>query len=308
MVNEDFRKIINCDVNLLVSLYFLLRERQVSAAAKYLFIGQPAMSHQLARLREIFNDRLLIRTSDKMMMTPFAERIFPLLEKLLIDMNGFMSVSGNLNTSSPHKNKYKICVTDDIYIKNATVALYEYVKGLGLEDAVAFEVTGRYPYCTEDLNNGIIDLFFGNCEKISENVLSQPFREDCWCWAVSAKHPLAGKHITPYEIDGAMYVDFVFLKKAKYITHNKFGKIMDTMKCVLETSSFNAAINFIQNSEALCMLPEHIINKYNLSVITLDNERSTKISSYVYWHRSVDGDPFLQWLRNDLVKEYVELL
>lgn len=42
------------DLNLLVTLAVLLRERSVSRAAAHLHLGQPAVSGALARLRELF--------------------------------------------------------------------------------------------------------------------------------------------------------------------------------------------------------------------------------------------------------------
>ena len=44
------------DLNLLVHLDALLKERSVSRAAARVGIGQYAMSHNLARLRELFGD------------------------------------------------------------------------------------------------------------------------------------------------------------------------------------------------------------------------------------------------------------
>ncbi|HEX7924799.1 MAG TPA: LysR family transcriptional regulator, partial [Bradyrhizobium sp.] len=44
------------DLNLLVHLDALLTERSVTRAAARVGIGQSAMSHNLARLRELFDD------------------------------------------------------------------------------------------------------------------------------------------------------------------------------------------------------------------------------------------------------------
>ena len=70
----DFRRI---DLNLLVALDALLSERQVGRAAARLFIGQPAMSHALARLRELFGDELLVRTGRQMAPTDLGTRLAP---------------------------------------------------------------------------------------------------------------------------------------------------------------------------------------------------------------------------------------
>ena len=48
------------DVNLLVTLEALLEEQNVTRAARRLHLSQPAVSAQLARLRDLFGDPLLI--------------------------------------------------------------------------------------------------------------------------------------------------------------------------------------------------------------------------------------------------------
>ena len=62
--------IAKVDLNLLVYLDVLLREGSVTKAANQLSITQPAMSNGLRRLRDLFKDPLLVRTSDG--MTPKA--------------------------------------------------------------------------------------------------------------------------------------------------------------------------------------------------------------------------------------------
>ena len=54
------------DFNLLSYLDVLLRERNVTRAASHLGLSQPAMSNGLRRLRVLFDDPLLIRTSEGM--------------------------------------------------------------------------------------------------------------------------------------------------------------------------------------------------------------------------------------------------
>lgn len=60
------------DLNLLVMFDALMETRSVSAAAALLFIGQPAASHALARLRELFQDPLFVRSGGGMSPTPRA--------------------------------------------------------------------------------------------------------------------------------------------------------------------------------------------------------------------------------------------
>ena len=65
--------IANVDLNLLVYLDVLLREKNVTRAAEELGISQPAMSNGLKRIRELFSDPILVRTSDGMTPTERAK-------------------------------------------------------------------------------------------------------------------------------------------------------------------------------------------------------------------------------------------
>lgn len=71
------------DLNLLVSLYVLLDERNVTRAAERLFITQPAASRTLTRLRELFDDPLLTRQGSDMVMTPRAQQLKEQLPRAL---------------------------------------------------------------------------------------------------------------------------------------------------------------------------------------------------------------------------------
>src|SRR5260221_12475121 len=63
------------DLNLLRSLDALLSERSVTRAADRVCVSQPTMSGSLQRLREYFEDQLLIRVGRAMELTPLARSL-----------------------------------------------------------------------------------------------------------------------------------------------------------------------------------------------------------------------------------------
>lgn len=71
------------DLNLLVALQALLSECHVTRAAARLGMSQPAMSRALARLRELFDDPLLVRMAGGMRPTPRAEGLRARLDEVL---------------------------------------------------------------------------------------------------------------------------------------------------------------------------------------------------------------------------------
>ncbi|HEX5285694.1 MAG TPA: LysR family transcriptional regulator [Polaromonas sp.] len=75
------------DLNLLVALEALLTEQSVTRAANRIFVSQPAMSGALTRLREHFQDELIVRVGRTMVLTPFGANLTPRVSELLVNMN-----------------------------------------------------------------------------------------------------------------------------------------------------------------------------------------------------------------------------
>jgi DNA-binding transcriptional LysR family regulator len=76
------------DLNLLTALDALLREANVSRAALRIGLSQPATSHALQRLRDIFGDPLLVRTGARMELTPRAQALRAPLAQALDQVRG----------------------------------------------------------------------------------------------------------------------------------------------------------------------------------------------------------------------------
>ncbi len=80
---DDLHRI---DLNLLVALDALARERNVTKAAERAGVTQSAMSHTLRRLRELFDDPLLVRGRGGMVLTPRAEALAVPLRSGLVSL------------------------------------------------------------------------------------------------------------------------------------------------------------------------------------------------------------------------------
>jgi len=67
--------LVQFDLNLLVALDALLRERNVTRAGQRIGLSQPAMSGTLGRLRDLFRDDLLVRVGRNLELTPLAQEL-----------------------------------------------------------------------------------------------------------------------------------------------------------------------------------------------------------------------------------------
>ena len=77
-------RLAGLDLNLLVVLDALLTESNVTAAAGRIGLSQSATSHNLARLRELLDDPILLRTSKGMVPTSRAAALAPTVRQILV--------------------------------------------------------------------------------------------------------------------------------------------------------------------------------------------------------------------------------
>lgn len=95
-MNNPLRRI---DLNLLVTLDALLSEHNVTRAAERLHLSQPTVSVQLARLREVFGDPLLLPGPRGMRPTARADELREPLHQALESLTQAVAPSSPFN---PH--------------------------------------------------------------------------------------------------------------------------------------------------------------------------------------------------------------
>jgi DNA-binding transcriptional LysR family regulator len=88
---------------LLTALDALLREANVSRAAMRIGLSQPAASHALQRLRDIFGDPLLVRAGARMELTPRAQALRGPLAQALDQVRGLF-IADDFDAASSERN------------------------------------------------------------------------------------------------------------------------------------------------------------------------------------------------------------
>lgn len=110
MNRNDLRRV---DLNLLIVFETLMYERSVTRAAEKLFLGQPAISAALARLRNLFDDPLFVRTGRSMEPTARANEIFALLSPALDSISTAVSRATDFDPATSTA-VFRIGLSDDV--------------------------------------------------------------------------------------------------------------------------------------------------------------------------------------------------
>lgn len=88
MVKDKLR---NLDLNLLKLFSVVYQHRNLKRSSEVLFISPPAVSQNINKLREYFEDELFIKTTKGFDVTPFADSLFesvtPILEQLSVALD-----------------------------------------------------------------------------------------------------------------------------------------------------------------------------------------------------------------------------
>ncbi len=79
------------DLNLLIVLNALLRHRNITHAGNEVKLSQPAISRALSRLRQLFDNELLVRRNRSFELTPLAEMLAPKVEAALANIGNVFS-------------------------------------------------------------------------------------------------------------------------------------------------------------------------------------------------------------------------
>jgi LysR family transcriptional regulator, nod-box dependent transcriptional activator len=101
----------NLDLNLLIALDHLIATKSVSRAAERLNLSQSAMSNALGRLRQYFDDPLLVRVGQRMELTVRAETLRPEIVDVLNHIEASLSRKPLFDPNTTSR-AFKLLVSD----------------------------------------------------------------------------------------------------------------------------------------------------------------------------------------------------
>lgn len=172
------------DLNLLVVLDVLLRERSVSCAAERLHVTRSAVSHALGRLREMFGDELLVRDGRRMRPTVRAMGLAETLPRVLQQLEHAL-VGPEPFRPDASTRTFRLAAPD--FIAPLVPALLQDVGRAA--PGVRVELVPFSPRAIPDLAEGRYDALMAPSAMQHEGLRSDPLGS--WPWVVFGRrrHP-----------------------------------------------------------------------------------------------------------------------
>ena len=177
------------DLNLLVYLDVLLREKNVTRAAEQLGITQPAMSNILRRLRSLFNDPLLVRSSEGMTPTERAGELQPRIREILSDVSTLLEPRTEFRPYSTSR-VFRIMTSDyaeATLVPRLVKALRSEAPNVILDFLTPSDVSYR------DMEQGRVDLAINRFNEIPQSFHQVLVWRDTFSCLLSADSPYVGR-------------------------------------------------------------------------------------------------------------------
>lgn len=289
------------DLNLLPALNALLKERNVTRAANQIGLSQPAMSRVLAKLREQFEDQLLVRVGIVFQLTPKAISLLQKLNKLIPELQQLQYQ----DDFCPHQIAQTINIAgtdmDIVLLAKNINTLQNQAPNL----AIAFKQS--HFHILDSLLQGDIDFAITTQNDERSGLHRRLLWQQSYVVIVSSESIFSA---STFSLD-----DYLAQKHGSYhlsASHDELANgMVDTAlaglgkqrEVTLRLPNFTQIPAFIKNSKMMFTVPKYFaenLAQYNPIKILPLPFAVPLFNIYLYWHSRLHKDPLHQWLRRFL--------
>lgn len=296
------------DLNLLVSLSVLLKEKNVTRAAQTLYLSQPAMSRTLGRLRDLFDDPLFYRESSGLVPTQKALELQSPLEELLRSLHSLVA----LPTFTPEQ-------CDQTFVLSVPPLMSHFLcipLATSLNSQAPLASLVEFPVARNPVQQlASRDVDFSIHVEAPDNGIEFPYEKigsSYPVFYVSPQHPLANKkNVTLEECLKYRFVDMSLDIRSSFGMSNPVDVLL-AKKGVERDIAFKSGqlmtlVEVMQHSETV-MISSHLVagskevqNKL-VPVFALDTDPDCVVSLYLIEHKRTANSAAHQWFKQLLIE------
>lgn len=301
------------DLNLLVALDALLEEKNVTRASERLFMSQPAMSGALQRLRERFDDPLLVRVGRSMELTPRAEALIEPVREILLQIQTTIDVEPEFDPTTARRS-FTVLTSDFV----SAVLMPEVVRRLSAEAPgikIKVQMLGGRDH--ERLEAGRADFIIralvdeeSESSLISDNLVVNDLFADRWVCVADANHPKIGEELTLDEYARLPHVAHDFGRHTPTLEALSHAQISLDLDIRASAPNFATLMFLLPGTELIALIPKRLagrLSEYIAVRLLPPPLELPPLNEVVIWHNRHDADSGHAWLRN-LFKEVSKAL
>jgi DNA-binding transcriptional LysR family regulator len=295
------KNIVSLDLNLLKVFDALLRERSVTRAAAAVGLSQPAASHALARLRELFSDELFVRLPHGMEPTPRALELGELVVGALGQVRRALDLSQGFDAVTTTR-QFAVGMVEHAQIALAPLLSEHFAQQAPNASLQVLPID--FTNLLDRLDGNRVTMALGNLREPTPQYRRQLVYQDSMAVLARRDDALAERPLTA---EGYATARHLLVTPAGRTPGNIDSVLLGRnlkRRVVLTLASYLAVPQALSRAHLLVSLPR-MVGEYlaqldsNLVVLDLPFERPVDLN--LFWHPRHDGDPAERWLRQTLV-------
>lgn len=293
---------VKFDFNLVRIFCALYETGSLTKTAELLQISQPAISHSLKKLRNLYNDQLFIRTEGRMLPTLFSENI----------SNNLLNSKELILSTLPDKNLIKI--KNNFIFSMSDMCQSYFVPSLCLlmektNNKINIDVIQtKQNNLVHAMRDGKIDFSIGHLPVLNnckDNIICEKLFDDKFVLMIRDGHPYFDE-----EID--IIFENIELVGVKSLTtghtdlinniNNDFEK-----KIVLNIPNYSVAPEIVSKTDYGVIIPKSFSKRFNYDnqfVIIDINIPKNIIDINLYYHKLFKNDYSIKWMREIILNNF----
>jgi DNA-binding transcriptional LysR family regulator len=290
------------DLNLFTVFEAIYTEGSVTRASQKLNLTQPAISHALGRLRQMFNDPLFVRQGHAMVSTPLARNI---IEPIRRSLRGLEVTLNGIEIFDPATTakRFNIALRDVLEATILPPLMQRVLRSAPLVDIAASQVDRRD--LESELAAGTLDGAIDVLLALPNDVMRTRIHQDSTVVVARKGHPA---------IDGGIDLD-TYLKQGHILASSRrrgpgledfeLSRFGLERKIRLRCQHYFAACRVVSQSDLILTMPERyasIANRQFGNQIIPFPLDIPAFDVFLYWHANVDNDPANRWFREQVIQ------
>lgn len=285
------------DLNLFTVFDAIYREGGITAAAKRLHLSQPAISHALARLRELLDDPLFERRGNDMVPTPTARALAATVASSLGSIEEMLDRAGHFDPATSQR-RFTIAVRDSherSFLPSLVAELSREAPGIDVA-VVRIERSNL----EEDLLSGELDVAVDVALSTSADIRRERLGTESLVVLARQGHP---------SINGTLERETYFAMEHVLVTGRRHGggfedialnRLGLSRRVRVRCQQYASAAEVVSQSDMLATLPRmqaKLANRRTNNQVLPFPIDIPSMEHFLYWHANVDGDKANRWFR-----------
>jgi DNA-binding transcriptional LysR family regulator len=289
------------DLNLLATLEALLAEQNVTKAAARLNLSQPAVSAQLNRLRDLFDDQLFVPAHRGMIPTPKANELRDSVRHVLELARATVTSHRSFDPASA---ELVVAIASTDYLQAAVAG--PFLAGLrsrapGMRVALTGLDIGELE---EQMARGDIDLALMTPGDAPANLRSRPLFQERYVLIGRRGHPMLNDRLSVSDYVELEHV-IVSLRGAEFSTpvDTALKALGYRRRVMASASSFLFVIDIVASTDFVALAPESLVAARQESLVVVEPPFPVEgFEVGMVWHERTHDHIGQRWIREEIGK------